>query len=209
MFANALGAEIRAFENREHEGRPARVGIIERRYDTDPDDLWDALTNAERIPRWFLPVEGDLRLGGHYQLKGNAGGTITRCDPPRALDVTWEFGGGTSWVQVRLAPDGDATRLTLEHIVLASDVDEHWARYGPAATGVGWDLALLGLRHHLAEGGAQVDAAAFEAWSSSDEGKAYIRRSAEAWAAAHIAGGEDPDTARGMAARTAAFYTGG
>ena len=47
--------------------------------------LWDACTNAERIPRWFLPVSGDLRLGGRYQLEGNAGGTIERCDPPRSL----------------------------------------------------------------------------------------------------------------------------
>ena len=30
------------------------------------DDVWDACTNPERIPRWFLPVSGDLRLGGRY-----------------------------------------------------------------------------------------------------------------------------------------------
>ena len=30
----------------------------------------------ERIPRWFLPVSGDLRLGGRYQLEGNAGGEV-------------------------------------------------------------------------------------------------------------------------------------
>ena len=36
-----------------------------------------------------------------------------------------------------------------------------------------------------------------------------MRASAQAWADAHIAGGEDADVARGMATRTAAFYTGG
>ena len=25
-------------------------------------------------PPWFLPVSGDLRVGGHFQLEGNAGG---------------------------------------------------------------------------------------------------------------------------------------
>src|SRR5262245_54318494 len=123
MFSNALGAEFRRFEEREYQGKPARVVIASRIYDTDREDLWDALTSRERIPRWFLPIVGELKLGGRYQLQGNAGGTITRCDPPGALDLTWEFGGGLSWVTVRLEPEGKRTQLTLEHIVSASDVD--------------------------------------------------------------------------------------
>jgi uncharacterized protein YndB with AHSA1/START domain len=83
MFANALGAEFRRFEDRMHDGKPARVVVAARTYDTGTEDLWDALTSRERIPRWFLPIEGDLKLGGRYQLKGNAGGTISRCDPPK------------------------------------------------------------------------------------------------------------------------------
>lgn len=209
MLANALGAQFRRFENRDYEGKPARVVVASRVYDTDPDDLWDALTNRERLPRWFAPVEGELALGGRYQIKGNAGGTIRRCDPPHAFDLTWEFGGGMSWVTVRLEPDGDGTKLTLEHIVHASDVDEHWTRFGPGAVGVGWDLSFLGLGMHLDSDGAALDHAAVEAWSASDDGKAFMRRSADAWAAAHVAGGEDAAIARAMADRTAQFYTGG
>jgi len=208
MFDNALGAEFRRFENREHEGKPARIVIATRTYATDPADLWDALTSRERIPRWFLPIEGELKLGGRYQLIGNAGGTITRCDPPQALDLTWEFGGGISWVTVRLAPDGEGTLLTLEHIVHASDVDQHWAQFGPGAVGVGWDLAFLGLGRHLESGGAAVDRDAAQAWMGSEAGKAYMRTSATAWAEAHIAAGENPETARAMAQRTIAAYTG-
>jgi len=209
MLVSAIGAEIRRYEERQHEGVAARVGVAERVYATDPADLWDALTNRERIPRWFLPVDGDLKLGGRYQLVGNAGGTITRCEPPKALDVTWEFAGATSWVNVRLRPEGERTRLILEHIVPASEVDEHWKTYGPGASGVGWDLTLVGLAQHVASGGQPVDAQVFMAWSVSDDGKVFIRESAEAWGKAHIASGEDPETARGMASRTAAFYTGG
>lgn len=209
MLTNALGAEFRRFENRDHEDKPARVVVAERTYDTDREDLWNALTTRERIPRWFLPVEGDLKLGGRYQLKGNAGGTITRCEPPQALDLTWEFGGSTSWVTVRLAAVGKRTQLTLEHIVRASDVDEHWTKFGPGAVGVGWDLALLGLDLHLTSGGSAPDHEAVHAWMVSPEGKAFMRSSASAWAEAHIAGGEDPQVARGMAERTAGFYTGG
>lgn len=210
MFPNPLGAEFRRFDNRLHEGKPARVVVAARSYDTDARDLWDALTNPERIPRWFLPVEGDLRLGGRYQLKGNAGGTITRCDAPSALDLTWEFGGAMSWVTVRLAGEGAArTLLTLEHIVLASDVDEHWAKYGPGAVGIGWDLTFNGLALHLLNGGAAVDHAAAHGWMTSDEGKAFMRKSGSAWRDAQIASGEDAEVARGQAERTIAFYTGG
>jgi len=209
MPTNTPGAEFRRFENRDHEGEPARVVVAIRTYATSCEDLWDALTNRERIPRWFLPIEGDLRLGGRYQLKGNAGGSITRCESPRALDLTWEFGGGVSWVRVRLDPDGQRTRLTLEHIVRASDVDEHWARFGPGAVGIGWDLTLRGMELYLNSGGAGVDHSAAHAWMASEEGKEFMRASANAWADAHTAGGEDPEVARGMAERCASAYTGG
>jgi hypothetical protein len=67
----------------------------------------------------------------------------------------------------------------------------------------------MGLGLHLASGGAPVDREAVNAWMMSDVGKAFMRKSADAWRAAHVAGGEDPDVARGMAQRTAAAYTGG
>lgn len=209
MLASFIGAEFREVVARDHDGRPARAVIARRSYATTPADLWDALTNRERIPRWFLPVEGELKLGGRYQLQGNAGGTITRCDPPQALDLTWEFAGATSWVNVRLAAQGEATLLTLEHIIPVVEGDAHWDRFGPGAVGVGWDLSLIGLAQHIASGGAQVDPEAFQAWTLSDEGKQVVRDSATAWADAHVAGGEDDAVARGMAERTAAFYTGG
>ena len=204
--AAALGAAIREVAVREYEGKPARAVIATRNYDTDMDDLWDALTSVERIPRWFLPVTGELRLGGHYQLEGNAGGTITRCEPPRLLSLTWEFGGSMSWITVTLREDGaGSTRLTLEHLALVEG--DHWDRFGPGAVGVGWDLALEGLKLHLASGAA-VDRAAFMGWSASEEGKSFIRGSSEAWGTASIAVGTEEAAARAAASRTTAFYTG-
>lgn len=205
IVAQRLGAQFRKVEDRVHEGQPVRVVQAVRRYETDPPDLWDALTSAERIPRWFLPITGELKIGGRYQLQGNAGGVITRCEPPSALDVTWEFGGGISWVQVRLAPDGEGTQLTLEHLAPPND---HWDQFGAGAVGVGWELSLMGLGLHIAAGGVAVDPAEAAAWSASEEGKAFIRQSAAAWGEAQAAEEADPVAARAAAARTAAFYTG-
>lgn len=207
MIAGALGAEFRRFEERVYQGHDARAVIAECVYPTDMAELWDAVTNGERIPRWFSPVTGDLKLGGRYKIKGNAEGTITHCDPPRAFEITWEFGGGTSWVNVRLAEEGEGTRLTLEDIAPIGIVEAHWDSYGPAAVGTGWDLALAGLRMYLASG-ASIDHAQFEQWSASDEGKAFVGASTAAWAQAHIAAGADAEIAKGMAERTAKFYTG-
>lgn len=208
-MANVFGSEFRRVDNREHLGKPAIVAVAIRTYDTSVDDLWDAITTPERLSRWFVPVEGDLKLGGRFQLKGNAGGTITRCERPEALDVTWEIMGGTSWVNVRIAPDGKKARLTLEHIAHKEGIgEEHLKKFGPGAVGIGWDLGFYGLERHVA-GLAPLDHEAAEAWTQSDEGKTFIRNSGEGWHAAHVASGENPDDARAQADRTIAFYTGG
>src|SRR4030095_936414 len=150
-----IGLVTREIHTREYEVRPTRVILATCQYDSTVDDVWDAITNPERLPRWFLPISGDLRLGGRYQLEGNASGQITACAPPRVLDLTWEFGGQVSWVQVRLTEKSDGgTSLRLEHI--AHVPDDFWNQYGPGAVGVGWDLTMLGLGRHL-ETGEAVD----------------------------------------------------
>ena len=191
-----------------------RTVTLRQSYAATVDELWDACTNAERIPRWFLPVTGELRVGGRYQLEGNAGGTITACDPPRRFEATWEFDGKVSWIAVEVSPlddDGESdaaprAQLLLEHTV---PIDDHWAQYGPGAVGVGWDMALIGMSLHLASGGAAVDAEAVMAWMASDGGRDFTIRSSEAWLAAHVAGATEPDDeATAQAQRTLAAYTG-
>jgi uncharacterized protein YndB with AHSA1/START domain len=208
-MANVFGSELRRVESREHLGQPALAAVAVRSYPTTVEDLWEAITTPERLSRWFLPVEGELRLGGRYQLKGNAGGTITRCERPAALDLTWEFMGGTSWVNLRLAPDGDNARLTLEHIAPKSGIgEEHLKKYGPGAVGIGWDLGLYGLERHFVDPTVPLDHEAVEAWTKSPDGRAFMRASGEAWGAAHAASGEDPGEARAQAERTIAAYLG-
>lgn len=202
--AKILGLVTRSVRNFEKDGKPASAVTLTRIYDTSVDDLWDALTSKERIPRWFLPVEGELRLGGRYQLKGNAGGTITACTPPDHFSATWEFGGGTSWIDVTVTAERGEARLTLEHTAL---IEDHWNQFGPGAVGIGWDLALAGLERYLATG-ASVDHATAEAWMVSAQGKDFMSRSGEFWRAAHVAGGADEASAKERSDRTIAFYRG-
>jgi uncharacterized protein YndB with AHSA1/START domain len=179
--------------------------IISQVYAAPIDDVWDACTNPVRIPRWFVPVTGDLKLGGRYQVEGNASGTIERCDPPNGFTASWEFGGQTSWIEVRLAgePQG-RTRLELEHI---TDPATPWAEFGPGAVGVGWDMGLMGLATHLASGqsiGPQEGAD----WMTSAAGREFITQSSRRWREADVAAGTDETAAQAAADRTLAAYAG-
>jgi len=184
----------------------ARTVTISQTFGAAIEDVWDACTSAERIPRWFLPVSGDLRPGGHYQLAGNAGGTIERCDPPKSFFATWEYGGEVSWIEVRLTAEAAGqTRMEIEHIAHVDD--QRWAEFGPGAVGIGWDMVVMGLSLHLS-GSQAVDPQHSAAWAASGEGKRFMKLSGARWCEAHIASGDGEADARAKAARTLAAYTG-
>jgi uncharacterized protein YndB with AHSA1/START domain len=66
------------------------VARVEDRYDTAIDDLWSALTDPQRLARWYGEVEGDLRLGGGFQVRhadGERAGRVDACEPPQRLLV--------------------------------------------------------------------------------------------------------------------------
>ncbi|WP_236835908.1 SRPBCC family protein [Blastococcus sp. KM273129] len=198
------GLVTREVRTGSRDGAPTRIAVARRTYRADRAQVWGALTDAERLPRWFLPVSGELRAGGRYQLEGNAGGVVERCDEPESFAVTWEFGGMLSWLQVTLSPSDGGTELELVH---EAPVDpEFWAQFGPGAVGVGWDLALMGLGLHL-DSGAPVDPEVAATFTLTPEGVEFVRRAAAGWGEAAAADGDDPTAAREAADRTVAFYT--
>src|SRR5699024_941839 len=170
-----LQSVTRTYRVEERDGEPAHVQTLEQTYPAPLADVWAAVTTAERIQRWFLPVSGDLRPGGRYQFEGNAGGEILACEPPAdgtaEVAVTWEMMGAVSWVTLRLAADGEeSTRVELEHTSRTADVPaEMWETFGPGATGVGWDGGLLGLALHLGATEGSLSPAEAEAWAATDE----------------------------------------
>ncbi|WP_320671036.1 SRPBCC domain-containing protein [Patulibacter defluvii] len=209
-----LGAVARAVRTEEVDGEPTHIQTIGQEYPSPIDDVWEAVTTGERIARWFLPVSGDLRLGGRYQLQGNAGGEVLACDPPRdgraSYRVTWEYGPGVTWLTVRLtAIADDRTRVELEHAARVADVPAGWwQQYGPGATGIGWDHGLLGLALHLGTQDVSIPPEEGAAWIASDEGARFTRGAADRWAAAHVAGGGDPEAAGRAADAAYGFFTG-
>ncbi len=200
-----ISAVRRTVGKRVLEAGEARVVTVSRLYPADLDELWDACTNASRIPRWFLPVTGELRLGGRYQLEGHAGGVVERCDPPKGFAATWESGGEVSWIELSLTPEADGTRFELEHVAHVDD--ERWAEFGPGAVGIGWDSILLGLFQHLSSPETAIKPSEAMAWLLSPEGKAFVTASSEDWYRANVESGEDAAAARAAADRSTAAYT--
>lgn len=131
---------------------------IEDRYDTEPDDLWSAITDPRRVARWYGEVEGDLRPGGEFRiyLEGaglHGAGRVEVCDPGRRLlvvttetDESWRPGdGGLSFdesIEVVLTAAGDATTLVIEARGMPLDK--------VAFYGVGWQIHAEHLASYLA-----------------------------------------------------------
>ena len=122
---------------------------VEDGYATDIADLWSAITAPDRLARWIVTVEGDLRVGGIVRMRFTSAweglGRIDVCDAPGHLAVTLDPGtDDESVVEALLALEGSRTRLVVEERGLPLD-----ELYLHAA---GWQAHLEDLLHHLALG---------------------------------------------------------
>jgi uncharacterized protein YndB with AHSA1/START domain len=100
----------------------ARVAVLTRTYPTTVEDLWDACTNPDRLRRWYVPVTGDLRVGGTFAQVHMGSGTILACEAPHLLKVS--LGRGADEIEVRLCagPEEGTATLELQH---ATTLDAH------------------------------------------------------------------------------------
>ena len=205
-------------------------------FSADPEELWSALTIGSHLEVWFGRASGEAVEGGTFELPDmETRGTVLTADAPHRLLLTWEIGKSSSEMELLVTPVEDAepgiatetktetetesaagegsgaasaagprTRFELRHTVPA---DAHWATFGPAATGCGWDGALYALALHLQDPSADL-MADLGSFAGSPEGAEFTRATADAWYEAHVASGADKKPARKASVRTAAFYLG-
>jgi uncharacterized protein YndB with AHSA1/START domain len=79
------------------------------------DEVWEALTEPERLADWFAnDVDFDLRPGGGASFRWSNGeerhATVTEVDPERRLAFEWDDDGE---VEFTLEDDAAGTRLTV------------------------------------------------------------------------------------------------
>lgn len=204
----AIDAVRRSLDLTPEDGAVRTVLTLTTPYDPAPAQLWPLLTRPEALAAWYGPVSGDLREGGRFQAPGGAGGTIEEVEAPHRLELGWEYGGVTTPLSLRLDPEDDGTTsLRLRHTLLIDDAT--FARFGPGAMAVGWEIALLGLA--AATDGWRTTClgsvpAPSPSWLAGEEGAAYVRAWSVRWAAAAVAAGVDEETARRGEQETAAAY---
>jgi uncharacterized protein YndB with AHSA1/START domain len=130
---------------------------IEDRYDTDIDDLWSAVTDPERLARWYGKVDGDLRAGGTFTVYVESAqlesiGHVDTCEPPQRLRITTreteesaQRGNGPQpfdqTLEATLSAAGAETVLTIEIRGLPLDKIEYY--------GAGWQIHAENLAAHI------------------------------------------------------------
>lgn len=138
---------------------------IEDRYDTDIEDLWTALIDPARVARWYGVIEGNLRLGGQFQIYIEAAGLygvgrVEVCEPPRRLrvvttevDESWQQGDSVppfdQAIEATLTAEGNQTRLVVE---VSGMPLEKIAFYG-----AGWQIHAENLAAYVAGHEVGVD----------------------------------------------------
>jgi uncharacterized protein YndB with AHSA1/START domain len=119
------------------------------------EQVWRAIADRTELARWMFPNDFEPRVGHQFtfQVPGNPkmnfeGLTVhcevLECDPPSRLAFTWEAGGlvGTQ-VSFRLEPEGEGTRLFLEHS--GFDVSQPWIEQALKGAEYGWAKMLKDL----------------------------------------------------------------
>ncbi|MBW0089556.1 SRPBCC domain-containing protein [Pseudonocardia sp. KRD-184] len=121
--------------------------IVLRKEFPDPvDDVWSAVTDSERLGRWFGTYTGRGRVGGtvEFTVTGevDAGGevaqpvtvTIHECDAPRRLVVDIPEDASRSWrVAVDIEPAGTGAVLVFTQAAVEglddADIAAGWRWY--------------------------------------------------------------------------------
>ncbi len=129
----------------------ARVAVFNRTYYAPIDDVWDACTNPERLRRWYVPVQGDLRVGGRFEQAMMGSGKILECDAPHRLRVS--LGDGLDELVLTLSTsDGGSTALELQHATTLSEHEIGGQVFDAIfCMGGGYYPRLLALAQHLDE----------------------------------------------------------
>lgn len=124
----------------------SREIVLRKEYPDPVEDVWSAVTDSERLGRWFGTYTGRGRPGGtvEFTVTGevDAGGevaapvtvTILECDAPRRLVVDMPESAERSWrVAVDLAPHGDGTLMVFTQEVAdgldPADISAGWRWY--------------------------------------------------------------------------------
>ncbi|MGP0031089.1 MAG: SRPBCC family protein [Acidimicrobiales bacterium] len=137
---------------------------FERQLAQAADEVWSALTDPDRLSRWWGEVTIEPRLGGPFDVRWfnrtpegerfTMHATITAFDPPHLLETSGDAHGVLRW---ELTPEPGGTRLVFTSTL---ELPEEYR----TRTLAGWHFHLMALRHTL--DGGRVDLAGLPEWEA-------------------------------------------
>ena len=113
---------------------------FERSYDASPAEVWEALTDPDRVARWLGSWTGDPASGQVLLVMTDEADApaepvlIDRCEPPLRLDVTMDPGDGGWPLSLVLTEHAGRTTLVFEHRLAEP--------YDAGSIGPGWQYYL-------------------------------------------------------------------
>jgi len=92
-------------------------------YDVPCDDVWRALTDSASLAQWLMPNDFAPQLGHRFQFRDTPRGDwdgvvhceVVELDPETRLSYTWKSDALDTRVTWSVMPQGDGTKLVLEH----------------------------------------------------------------------------------------------
>jgi uncharacterized protein YndB with AHSA1/START domain len=128
--------------------------------------VWRAITDSATLAEWMFPNDFEPRVGHQFTFrvpgnpKMNFDGLTVRCEvlecePPSRLEFSWSADGAleNTRVSFRLEPDGDGTRLLLEHS--GFDVSQPFGQQAFKGAALGWAKMLKQLAAAVASVAAE------------------------------------------------------
>jgi uncharacterized protein YndB with AHSA1/START domain len=102
---------------------------LERIFKHPAKKIWNAISKADEIGKWFLKADFKVEVGYNYTFTHEdtkIRGEVLEVDEPTKLVYTWEVEGSgvASTVTWMLEEKGDETELIIEHIS-EGDADEN------------------------------------------------------------------------------------
>ena len=122
--------------------------------EASPEEVWEALTDEDRLEEWMAPeVELDPFEGGEISVRDgddHRTGTVETMEESERFAFTWSRPGeGESFVEFTLEPAGGGTRLTVIETGFAQLPDDvHGEQYKGHVEG--WQSELGELAGYLA-----------------------------------------------------------
>lgn len=121
-----------------------------------PEQVWRALTEEEALGRWLMPNDFAPRVGHRFTFRtepvppyfdGVVNCVVLTVDPPTRLAYSWSGGPlNDTRLTFTLTPEGDGTRLRLEHAGFDTTIPA--ARFALANMSKGWRSAEMAERLH-------------------------------------------------------------